>query len=188
MIFYIADTHFGDERIFNLCSRPFQDLAEYQKVLCCRWNKKVNSTDTVYVLGDIANEDFESLSAILNKLNGHKHLIVGNHDEKIIKTISKSKIFETMGFIKLINDNGRQVCLCHYPLLDWVGFNQSGFHIYGHIHNKTVRQGQVYAQIKEYYKDKRAYNAGVDVVGFEPVTLDEIIKLKEKNINEPYIN
>lgn len=33
MIYYIADTHFGDERIMKLSKRPFSDVDEMNKVL-----------------------------------------------------------------------------------------------------------------------------------------------------------
>ena len=72
--------------------------------------------------------------------------------------------------------------------MDWMEFNRQGILVYGHVHNKTVKNGQAYAEIKDYYKDKPAYNAGVDVIGFEPRTLDELIELKEVNKDEPYIN
>lgn len=188
MIFYIADIHFGDERIFNKCSRPFKNSLDYEQELCRRWNSKVNNNDTVYVLGDLAQDELLSVTDIFKKLNGKKHLLLGNHDEKLIGSIKQSNVFETIDFIKLIDDNHRKVCVCHYPLMDWIEFNRGGFHVYGHVHNKTIEQGQAYAQIKEYYKDKPAFNAGVDVIGFEPVTLDEMIMLKEKHTNEPYIN
>ena len=113
---------------------------------------------------------------------------MGNHDKNMFEYIKQSELFDSVNFISLISDEGRKVCLCHYPLMDWMEFNRNGYHIYGHIHNKTAANGGAYRQIKEYYKDKLAFNCGVDVVGFEPVTLDELIKLKEANINEPYIN
>ncbi|UKI49618.1 MAG: hypothetical protein L6U99_13465 [Clostridium sp.] len=43
-------------------------------------------------------------------------------------------------------------------------------------------------KLKEYYSDKNAYNCGIDVVGYVPVTLKEMIELKEKNKDEAYIN
>ena len=29
MIYYIADTHLGDQRVFDKCAKPFADLTEY---------------------------------------------------------------------------------------------------------------------------------------------------------------
>ena len=188
MKYYIADIHFRDEKVFVKCKRPFKNIYEYENEIIKRWNKKVTNNDTVYVLGDLVLDGCAEAIEILPKLKGHKKLIVGNHDENLCEQINQLKIFESIDFIKLVKDKGRNVCLCHYPLMDWMEFNRNGYHIYGHIHNKTAINGAAYSQIKEYYKDKPAFNCGVDVVGFEPVTLDELIKLKEANKNEPYIN
>lgn len=53
---------------------------------------------------------------------------------------------------------------------------------------KDCQNGKAYAEIKQYYLDKPAYNCGVDVTNYEPVTLDEMIRLKELNKDGPYIN
>lgn len=188
MIFYISDIHFNDQRVFDKCSRPFKNLEEYKEKIILNWNRKVKEDDIVYVLGDIAEDSYEEVIDILKKLNGVKHFIVGNHDEKLLPIIKKADIFKTINYINLIEDHGRKVCICHYPLMDWMEFSRGGYHIYGHIHNKTQLNGYSYIQIKEYFSDKPAFNASVDVIGYEPVTLDEMIKLKEVNKNEPYIN
>ena len=186
-IFYISDLHIKDQAIFDKCKRPFNSLKEFEEIIIKRWNKKVSKDDIVYVLGDIGSSNKESVTFYKN-LNGHKHLIIGNHDYEILNEIKESKIFESISFIELINDNNRKICLCHYPLMDWMEFNRNGYLVYGHIHNKTSLNGKAYEQIKDYYKDKPAFNCGCDVTNYEPVTLDEMIELKEKNKNEPYIN
>lgn len=188
MIYYISDTHFRDQAIFNKCKRPFKSLDEMESTIISKWNNKINDEDVVYVLGDIVKDDDVSAIQIFNKLKGHKHLIVGNHDHLILEEIRKIKIFESVKFIDLIIDVDRKVCICHYPLLDWMEFNRNGILVYGHIHNKTSLNGKAYKDIKDYYSDKPAFNCGVDVTNYEPVTLDEMIKLKEANKDEPYIN
>ena len=188
MIYYISDIHFGDQRVFDKCKRPFIDLNHFQDEIIKRWNNKVNKTDTVYVLGDIAEDFYSDVIKIFKKLNGIKHLIIGNHDLLLLDIIKKSNIFESIEYMKLIKDNNRNVFLCHYPVMDWMEFSRGGYHVYGHIHNKTKEHDFAYIQIKDYFKNKKGFNAGVDVTNFEPVTLDEMIKLKEVNKNEPYIN
>ena len=59
--------------------------------------------------------------------------------------------------------------------------------VHGHVHNKTYKNRKAYQEIKQYYLDKPAYNCGVDVTNYEPVTLDEMIRLKEENQDDPYI-
>lgn len=188
MIYYISDTHLGDLRVFNKCARPFASLEEMEKTIVDNWNKKVRKEDTVYVLGDLAEDGYKKAIDVYAGLNGHKHLLVGNHDMKMLDEIKESNVFESIDFMTLIEDGGRKICLCHYPVMDWMEFSRGGYHVYGHIHNKTLKNDPAYPQIKEYFKDKLAYNCGVDVTGFQPVTLDEMIVLKEKNKNEPYIN
>ena len=85
MIYYISDTHLGDQRVFNKCSRPFSGLEALESEIIKRWNAKVNENDTVYVLGDIAEDDYIKAIEIFKGLNGHKHLIVGNHDLKMLE-------------------------------------------------------------------------------------------------------
>lgn len=188
MIYYISDLHIGDDKTCKKCKRDFIDNEQMKEVISTNWNIKVKDNDHVYILGDIA-ENFDNETILFFKnLKGRKHLIVGNHDEPILEEIRNANLFESIKFIDLISDEGRNVCICHYPLMDWTEFNRGGYLVYGHIHNKTEENGEAYKQIKEYYKNKLAYNCGVDVVEFQPVTLDEMIKLKEENKNEAFIN
>ena len=188
MIYYISDLHFKDQFIFEVCSRPFIDLKEMEEQIVKRWNDKVKDEDVVYILGDISKEDDSSSLGIFKELKGHKHLIVGNHDHLILEDIKKENIFESIKYIDLIDDNNRLVCICHYPLMDWPEMSRGAYLIYGHIHNKTPKNGHIYKMMKDYYKNLPAYNCSIDVCGFEPRTLDELIHLKEVNKDEPYIN
>lgn len=187
MIYYISDTHFKDQAIFDKCKRPFTSLDELEQVVTTNWNKKVKDDDIVYVLGDIGSSDKTSIN-IFKQLKGHKHLIIGNHDHEILDEIKTSHIFESIKFIDVMMDDEYKVCLCHYPLMDWMEFNRKGYFVYGHVHNKTVLNGIAYHQIKEYYQDKPAFNCGIDVTGYQPVTLKELIEIKEKCKDDPYIH
>ena len=188
MICYIADTHFNDQAIFDKCKRPFKSLDEMKSIIIKNWNNRVKDDDIVFVLGDICKDEDYSAIEIFKTLKGHKKLIVGNHDHLLLNKIKDSGIFESIQFIDVIIDGDRKVCVCHYPLMDWMEFNRGGNLVYGHIHNKTPDNGIAYKKMKDYYKNLPAYNCGVDVSGFMPRTLEELIQLKEKNINEPYIN
>ena len=182
MIYYISDLHFRDERVFGLTRRPFKNVEEFEKYIISTWNLFIKSDDVVYILGDIADDNHPESIEIIKELNGQKHLIIGNHDLKNLKHYEKSNVFKSINHNLLIEDNGRKVFLCHYPVMDRMEFNRGGYHVYGHIHNKDL------PDIKKYYKDKLAYNVSCDVIDFRPRTLDELIKLKEENIDEPYIN
>ncbi len=58
--------------------RPFRDIEEHDELLIRNWNNLVMPADRVYHMGDIViNRRF---LPVLNRLNGRKKLIKGNHD------------------------------------------------------------------------------------------------------------
>ena len=181
MIYYISDLHLDDERVFGLCHRPFSSLKDMENELILKWNKKVKDEDEVYVLGDLSLKFNQSVCEFFNKTNGIKHLIVGNHDEDNLSEIINAKVFKNISHIKYIDDGDKRVCLCHYPIMDWQSGDRTIHHIYGHIHNKNKENGgDMYGKMKDFYKNLPAYNASVDVIEFEPKTIDELIKIKEE--------
>ena len=80
-IFFTSDLHFGHEGIIRMCNRPFQTLEEMDETLIKNWNSLAKPKDKVYVLGDFfMYYKKPKLREILNRLNGTKILIKGNHD------------------------------------------------------------------------------------------------------------
>ena len=79
-IYFIADTHFGEERIRKYENRPFENTEHMDRELIKRWNETVAPEDTVYLLGDFGADGCEE--QILAQLSGKKILLKGNHDTK----------------------------------------------------------------------------------------------------------
>lgn len=171
MNYYIADTHFGHDNIRRLSNRPFNNVEEMDKVIIDNWNSKVTDNDDVYILGDFSYKSKDPIE-YLKKLNGKKHLIIGNHDNKLLKNPNHKKYFVEIVDMKMIDDNGTQIVLCHYPLVEWNGYYRNVLHFYGHVHNTYHNETTRYARDM-----KNAYNVGVDVIGFTPCTLNEIVSI-----------
>ena len=169
-IFYIADTHFGHANIIRLNNRPFSNVDEMNRVMIENWNSRAHKDDIVYIDGDFAFKSSNHAVDILDKLNGRKVLIKGNHDGRNLKDPAFRKHFEEICDRKTINDNGRMVVIDHFPLIEWDGFFRGTYLVYGHIHNNT--SNFAYKCMKEL---DNALNAGVDINNFMPVTLDEMI-------------
>lgn len=81
-----------------------------------KWNKQVKPNDVVYILGDFIWNTVKSheYRNIMQKLNGNKILIVGNHDD--IKTVRGMNL----GFSAVIHGaeiriGDELVVLSHYP-------------------------------------------------------------------------
>lgn len=170
MNYYIADTHFFHANIIKLNNRPFSNVIDMNETIISNWNRKVTKEDTVYILGDFAYKTTENnVLSILNRLNGHKILITGNHDKIILQSSVLRNHFDKIVPYLEIKDNGKMIVLFHYPISEWDGFFRGWYHFYGHIHNNKNQSYHLMQQIP------RAFNVGVDIINFEPKTADEII-------------
>ena len=78
--FFIADLHFGHKNIIEYEHRPFKDIETMDEKIVQNWNNIVSKEDRVFVLGDVSFYDKEKTINIVSGLNGHKNLILGNHD------------------------------------------------------------------------------------------------------------
>ena len=170
MIYYTADQHFGHSNIIRLCNRPFKDIAEMDKTLIMNWNSAVSADDVVYILGDLVFRSDKHASYYIERLNGVKHLVLGNHDHKWIKNCNLQKFFASVSDYLEIRDSERRIALNHYPMLSWGGAARGALHVHAHIHNK--REGLVFETLK---KMDNALNAGVEINEYKPVTLEELI-------------
>jgi len=174
MNLYTADLHFGHRSVIDFDHRPFPDVETMDRMLIELWNGRVSKDDHVYILGDFAYHNEKNEEWYLRQLKGHKHLVIGNHDGKMLKNHAAMSYFETVEKMMHVSDNGVQICLCHFPIAEWNGFYKGHSHIYGHIHN---RKDVTWEFMKT---RKNAYNAGCMLYGYTPVSLNEMIRQQEK--------
>lgn len=79
---FTSDQHFGHKNILELGRPEFKDLREMENTIIQNWNSVVSEGDHVYVLGDFSFRNKEETKIIMQRLNGKKFLIIGNHDNK----------------------------------------------------------------------------------------------------------
>jgi calcineurin-like phosphoesterase family protein len=89
--FYTADLHLGHRRISELAGRPFASVGEMDDALIANWNETVDASDEVWVLGDVVMGKIDESLALCRSLNGHKHLILGNHDRPFMERDKPAK-------------------------------------------------------------------------------------------------
>jgi len=76
MRFYIADCHFGHDKVRLLDGRPFASVEEMDEAMIVRWNERVRKKkDEVVILGDLCLGKGEQVNELLHKLNGKKYLV-----------------------------------------------------------------------------------------------------------------
>lgn len=170
MNLYISDLHFGHRNVINFDNRPFLDAEEMDQTLIQLWNSRVGAEDNVYIVGDFCYRNDKAAEWYLRQLKGHKHLIIGNHDGATLKNEKAMAYFESVDKMMHVSDDGRQICLCHFPIAEWNGYHRGSWHIYGHIHNSR-------SETYEFMKTKeRALNAAACINNYTPASMNELIR------------
>ena len=170
MNFYIADTHFGHKNCIEFDHRPFTTIEEMDETLIANWNAVVKDTDDVYIIGDFCYRASKSPLWYLKQLHGRKHLIIGNHDNQLLKDEEAMKEFVSVDKMTYLKDGLYTITLCHFPIAEWNRYHRGAWHIHGHIHANV--EG-VYQFLKD---EDRALNAGCMIHNYFPVTIEQLIK------------
>ena len=110
----------------------------HDELLINNWNKVVKSEDQVFILGDFTlSRSKESIKNLVDRLNGNKVLIMGNHDTR------KPKDYITLGFTNAIRkeiyiDDG--VVAMHEPeAISSKYINKDTVYLFGHVHGKLCQ-------------------------------------------------
>lgn len=177
--FYIADWHYGHSNALAFDNRPFKTIEEMNAALVERWNSVVRPGDIVYVVGDMFWCKSSIAVPILKSLTGEKFLIKGNHDRSNDSAFCKQfvKIDEYME----IEDGGKKVVLCHYPIPCFKNHFYGWYHLYGHVHNSFefhMMEHDRFLMRELYDKQCAMYNVGAMMpwMNYTPRTVDEILR------------
>ncbi len=153
-----ADWHLGEDR-FEIMQRPFDTAEAHFERIMWEHNWRVGGTDLVYVVGDACYQKAPQFLEKVNRLNGRKILLRGNHD-RVFTDEQLAPYFEKIipeGESLQLEVQGIPCSLNHYPSLA----DPDRFNLVGHIHGAWKFQ-------------LNALNVGVDVHHFRPVNLDQI--------------
>lgn len=173
MLYFTSDLHFGHENMLRIC-RDFSCVEEMDRELIRRWNERVRDRDTVYICGDFCYRNQTPAAHYLRRLRGRKILLAGNHDRQWLKNMDeteKAHYFAEIGDIINAKYNGVKLRFCHYPMLSWESARRGAVLICGHIHG--ARQGMEYDLFRQI---PFAFNAGVDLHDYRPVTFRELVE------------
>lgn len=172
-VFVISDTHFGHVNILAFCGldgqriRPqFASVEEMNEHIVDRWNATVRPQDHVYHLGDVAMR--KDQLGIVKRLNGHKRLVLGNHD------IFEAKDYLAAGFSKVF---GARVLdgwlMTHFPV-HLASRGRFRGNVHGHIHERPAPVGGY-------------VNVSVEAVGYTPVALEALESLRTSDAVDPHV-
>lgn len=156
--FVMGDTHLGQESILTFKRkdgsplREFSSIEEHDEYIIEQWNKTVRPQDKVYHCGDVTMH--RRFLPLCTRLNGHKRLVMGNHDEHGVKEYLK--YFEELYGSRVLDG----IIITHIPIhTDCVA--RFKVNVHGHLHANVI-------------DDPRYINVSCEQVGYTPVSLEEI--------------
>ena len=178
-IFFIGCTHFNHENILNFTKsdgtklRDFDDINEMNERIIEMWNKTVSKNDVVYHLGDVcySRKNISNAQALsenfrlIRRLNGNRRLILGNHDNKLMKYYADSglNVFHRC-YVDLPLPNFG-IFLSHRPAHQSQMFdyetNKELINVHAHIHYNDSPSSQ-------------HRNVCVEKVNYTPISIEEI--------------
>ena len=145
--YFISDTHFGHKNLLLFERKAFATIEEHDEYIINAINKIIKPTDTLIHLGDVGNVE------MVRRLNGHKELILGNHDQRPIKEYLGyfAKVHETPFYFK------KNIMLSHepHPVPEGV------LNVHGHLHGAKLNSAN-------------HLNISAWCVGYKPIEEKEI--------------
>lgn len=164
MLYFTSDTHFADPRVLRIDRRPFASMPEHDAALITNWNATVSPGDEVWHLGDFARGSTEAVEALLDRLHGIKHLVIGNNDPA--STLAATGWASIQHYAELTLE-GQVLILCHYPFRTWNKMGRRSINLHGHSHGRLKPV-------------PRQFDVGIDAQDLRPRTLAEILAVRRR--------
>jgi len=189
-IFITSDWHVGHANVLIYDKRPFEDLNHMHRVLVNNYNASVRDGDVCYFLGDMGMGSGDVLKKVIERLNGTKVLILGNHDKNTYSMYGVG--FDVVLNTAVIYLGDKRISMSHCPLPgifredvanmkgakeneNWHGEHKNqrftsqdltvDFHLHGHIHSDGKTKPR---------STDRQYDVGVRANAYKPVSLSLI--------------
>lgn len=180
---FTSDLHIGHANVIKYCHRPWHHKCtecegeecptcggygiiphcnEMDEALIANFNECVQPKDNVYIIGDIIFSNEEKIHKVLNRLNGHKHVIFGNHDKEIRRS-KYSKHFASTGDYKEIKIDGQRLVLMHYAMRTWNKQHKGAWQLFGHSHNNLLDLPTLLSM-----------DVGVDAHDYRPISFEDV--------------
>ena len=166
-IFFCSDHHIDHQNILTFTKsdgsrlRDFESLEHMREHIVAQHNSVVGKRDKVYFLGDVTMSTKASALEILDRMNGEKVLIKGNHD--LCKPAAYLKYFKDIRGSHQFSG----VIMTHIPIHP-ESLARWGTNIHGHLHHNRVMMPV--AQIP----DRRYFNVSLECINYTPISLEQI--------------
>lgn len=152
--FFISDLHFNHNNIIKYCRPEFDNLDDMHECIITRWNETVGPKDKVMYLGDFSMSK-KSIAEFAPQLNGIKHIVLGNHDQK-------DMLLYQPYFKNVFGCSQYKSCiLTHIPVHPCQVEFRFTHNIHGHMHEKNL-------------DDPRYINVSCEQLDYYPIEWEEL--------------
>lgn len=175
-IWLSSDYHLNHDKEFIWKARGFKSVEEMNEAIITRNNELVSPEDTLIICGDLmlgGADKLEEGLALLNRMNGRKLVVGGNHD-----TTARREAYLKAGI----------------PVFDAYAFTYRKYHFYashyptltGNLEKESLKQvtcnlfGHTHQTTNFYNEIPFIYHVGVDSHNCYPVHLDTVIEDMER--------
>jgi calcineurin-like phosphoesterase family protein len=183
-IWFSADLHLGHGNIIRYCLRPFLSPDEQQRARHDprgRWrisdetlrrhddalidaiNAHVRPDDTFWILGDFCWGRIDVAREYRDRIRCRNvNLIWGNHDHR-----STRPLFCEAWEQGMIQVEGQDIWLNHYPLRSWDRSFHGSWNLYGHVHNRLTDEDEANPH-------RLTRDVGVDACEYRPWSFEDL--------------
>ena len=167
-IYLISDQHFYHQNILSYGRGEFSSVEQMNEHIIQKHNEVVGQDDIVIFLGDFSFKKGK-ISNLLSRLNGHKYLVMGNHDKHSIVNAYPSLGLEGVFTMPIRLDNAY---LSHEPLIPGQN-NNSTFKLIETEFKKTIGAHNYHGHLHEetHFDDDRYTNVTCEVLDYKPYFL-----------------
>lgn len=161
--FFTGDLHLDHFNVTKFCplTRPFHTKEQMNESMIDHWNSIVKPEDDIIHNGDFCFSGPKRCEAFLERLNGRKHFILGNHD------FHNKKVFErhceTVTPYMTFKHNKTRIVVCHFPIHFWHSMEHGSLMAFGHMHGSYQPEG-------------RSMDVGFDNLG-RIISLEEFVSI-----------
>jgi calcineurin-like phosphoesterase family protein len=165
MIWFTSDWHLDHANILDFEKQRrklSKKISQFNDIIIKRCNEKVKPEDTLYFLGDLSlrnSDNWPWYKRKLDKTNGSKHLILGNHDKL------NPFLYVDCGFLSVHTALFvEEFCCMHDPAIS-VALPEDQWCLCGHVHS-----------VFRWATGRKVLNVGIDVNDYYPISIEQIRK------------
>ena len=169
-VWFISDLHLNHANIIKYDNLDFSSIEEHDETIVNNWNKLVKPDDLVFHLGDFCFGGSDTVKKFINRLNGQKVFIKGNHEKPLCNYLKSAGLrwYDYLEIKVLDEDLPRKwqdICLFHYPIYEFNKGHHGSWMIHGHCHGNCE-----WSQNSNY----KIMDVGANVIGFKPISYKEL--------------